>query len=604
MKKLAIFAAAFVLTLGLAQCKKEQPNAQITEGETVHITVNVGASTGSATNGSRADIADPSNSGHYTFNQGDILYVGYDGAKVNGELTYNNGQFSGDITLEQNGDQPLHFYYLGGGTATQVGETQQYTVDISDQTSNYPVISYGTSTQNYSASLNSYTTTLLNQCALVEFTTNEIPVETAVTISGMKNMVTVDFSNNTLASSSDETGFITLHAESATKRWAILLPDDEVETTAIAEGYYESDNFTVPPVAINGYLHGENGASLELYTPRTMPLTFEAKNANVTVKLMKSGSNAPVVNLDYSTDGITWNTFSPSSGVTLSNIGDKVMFRASTSNGAFGVYASRITYFNYFQITNECFVYGNIMSLLDKTSYPTTESIDEVRVFYGLFNDCSTLFSHDVKSLLLPATTLKDYCYSNMFKGCTSLTKAPELTAQELGQSCYSSMFEGCTSLTDVPDLPATTLKNNSYTSMFKGCTSLTKAPDLSATTLNQFCCRYMFEGCTRLTTAPTLRATTLASGCYQYMFRNCTSLTTAPTLLATELASACYQEMFNGCSSLNSITCLATTNITASNLNNWVKDVASSGTFTKASNATYITGTSGIPNGWTIVTQ
>ena len=54
MKKSAIFAAAFVLTLGLAQCKKEQPNAQISEGETVHITVNVN------NNGSRADIQDPS----------------------------------------------------------------------------------------------------------------------------------------------------------------------------------------------------------------------------------------------------------------------------------------------------------------------------------------------------------------------------------------------------------------------------------------------------------------------------------------------------------------------------------------------------------------
>ncbi len=262
MKKSAIFAAAFVLTLGLAQCKKEQPNAQISEGGTVHITVNVGASTGSATNGSRADIADPSNSGHYTFNQGDILYVGYNGAKVNGELTYNNGQFSGDITLEQNGDQPLHFYYLGGGAATQVGETQQYTVDISNQTSNYPVISYGTSTQNYSASLNSYTTTLLNQCALVEFTTNEIPTTTAVSISGMKNKVTVDFNGNTLTPSSEGTGSIKLHAESATSRWAILLAnEEEVESTASAEGY-DATGITIPAINNNYHWTQANGKNI------------------------------------------------------------------------------------------------------------------------------------------------------------------------------------------------------------------------------------------------------------------------------------------------------------------------------------------------------
>ena len=43
MKKLAVFVAAFVLTLGLAQCKKEQPaTPQNTEGNLVHLTVKVG----------------------------------------------------------------------------------------------------------------------------------------------------------------------------------------------------------------------------------------------------------------------------------------------------------------------------------------------------------------------------------------------------------------------------------------------------------------------------------------------------------------------------------------------------------------------------------
>ena len=69
MKKMAIFVAAFVLTLGLAQCKKEQPiTPQNTEGNLVHLTVNVGASTGSATNGSRADV-DPS-TGVFSFSNG------------------------------------------------------------------------------------------------------------------------------------------------------------------------------------------------------------------------------------------------------------------------------------------------------------------------------------------------------------------------------------------------------------------------------------------------------------------------------------------------------------------------------------------------------
>ena len=263
MKKSAIFAAAFVLTLGLAQCKKEQPNAQISEGETVHITVNVGASAGSATNGSRADIQNPS-TGHYDFKDGDKLYVGYDGACA-GALDYSasTSKFSGDISLTEAATaQKLHFYYLGGGAATQVGTTQQYTVDISDQTSNYPVISYGTSTQNYSANLNSYTTTLLNQCALVEFITNEIPTPTAVSISGMKNKVTVAFNGNTLTPSSEGTGSIKLHAESATIRWAILLAnEEEVVSTASAEGY-DATGITIPAINNNDHWTQTNGKNI------------------------------------------------------------------------------------------------------------------------------------------------------------------------------------------------------------------------------------------------------------------------------------------------------------------------------------------------------
>jgi hypothetical protein len=37
-----------------------------------------------------------------------------------------------------------------------------------------------------------------------------------------------------------------------------------------------------------------------------------------------------------------------------------------------------------------------------------------------------------------------------MFKGCTSLTTAPELPATTLAEKCYYGMFWGCTSLNSV----------------------------------------------------------------------------------------------------------------------------------------------------------
>jgi hypothetical protein len=60
---------------------------------------------------------------------------------------------------------------------------------------------------------------------------------------------------------------------------------------------------------------------------------------------------------------------------------------------------------------------------------------------------------------------------------------------------------------------------------------------------------------------------------------------------------------MFKGCTSLNNITCLAT-NISASDCTqNWVDNVAATGTFTKPAGMTrWTTGVNGIPDGWTVV--
>jgi hypothetical protein len=59
--------------------------------------------------------------------------------------------------------------------------------------------------------------------------------------------------------------------------------------------------------------------------------------------------------------------------------------------------------------------------------------------------------------------TGRDYCYSNMFYGCTSLTQAPELPATTLARYCYYFMFRDCTSLTEAPELPAITLTSYCY---------------------------------------------------------------------------------------------------------------------------------------------
>lgn len=441
--------------------------------------------------------------------------------------------------------------------------------------------------------MTSFTSRLYNKCSLMKFNVTT-PSTAAICITGMKNEVTVHFDNPTDSGfdynmNTTDGGLIKMKGQegNGTKTyWAIVLP--QVALTETGEAYSEDQNYigtrpTIHAIEANKYYHeGDDVIYMEVNTvnpdgPLATPLTFEAKTAGATVTLKKN-SNAPAVSLQKSTDGVTWTTYTVGAAITLNNVGDKVMFRASSTNTAFCIFQKPNTYYHYFYITDECYIYGNIMSLLYKNNYSTTNSLGSTNyVFSYLFSGCDKLYNHDVKSLLLPATTLTDYCYERMFIGCTSLTKAPELPATTMKRYCYSHMFDGCSSLTEAPDLPAQTLDKGSYQFMFRGCTSLEETPELSATTLNQFCCRSMFEGCTSLITGPTLRATTLASGC--------------------------YYDMFNGCTNLHSITCLTTTTISNRDYTaDWVNGVSNSGTFTKASGINWPSGNDGIPSGWEVV--
>ena len=469
MKKLAFFVAALVLTLGLAQCKKEQPiTPQNTEGNLVHLTVKVGASTGSATNGSRADV-DPS-TGVFSFSNGDKLYVGYDNACV-GTLEYSatTNKFSGDLSLSQNGNQPLHFYYLGGDV-NQVGETQQYTVDIWEQQFNpYPVISYGTSTTNYSESSNAYTTTLENQCALVEFTTNRILKETNFYIQGINNQVAIDFENNTITTTNNK-GNISLYPETPTNRWAILLPnEDSVTVTVNAVGYNEID-ITIPPVHKNDFLHGENAVSFELTAMEADdPLTIEAApftNGYISVINPPEGAG-----MKYSKNNGEKIPIESNIDIHLEQF-DVVQFYGNGTDYSGTKIVSGIN----------MSLYGNIMSLVDEENFATITTMEGAS-FAGLFagNTCG----FEASGLLLPATTLSQDCYSGMFAGCAGMSDTPtELPALTLAPGCYSNMFEGCDMIPATPHLPATELVTECYENMFYGCFSLKNVTCL-ATTIN-----------------------------------------------------------------------------------------------------------------------
>ena len=398
-----------------------------------------------------------------------------------------------------------------------------------------------------------------------------------------------------------------------------------------------------PALTINGQV---------LPAPDLTALTFEAMTAGAVVTFTPT-SYIPTLSIEYSFNGGAWTNYT--APITLTNVGDKVSFRGN--NAAYSVDPDGSDECSNFSCSDSCYMYGNIMSLVDATNYPTNTTLTEEFTFSSLFSQNDYIFNHPTQMLYLPATTLTNYCYSNMFGGCTELTIAPALPATTLDTSCYAEMFNNCLSLTAAPELPATTLQENCYQSMFyndtslttapvlpattlaegcyvamfadcanmttapelpattlsigcymemfAGCTSLTTAPALPAMTMTVDCYEYMFYGCTSLTTAPELPAMTLDYACYSDMFAGCTSLTTAPVLPATMLADWCYSSMFSGCENLNSVTCLATSFTSSNCTYNWLMNVASTGTFVKEVSMTEWTpdSPSGIPSGWAVTT-
>ena len=333
------------------------------------------------------------------------------------------------------------------------------------------------------------------------------------------------------------------------------------------------------------------------------PLTIEAAVAGATVTFTNKASDT--VFYKKNDDAALPCNSGETAGIELENVGDKVQFYGDNQAYATGTGASD---YSNIACSADCYVYGNIMSLVNSAGFASETALTASFTFCQLFKDNVHIKNKTGADLLLPATTMTEYCYYAMFYGCTSLTTAPELPATTLANSCYYGMFQDCTSLTAAPALPATTLANYCYSEMFKGCSSLMTAPELPATTLANSCCYGMFRDCTSLTVAPELPATTLANSCYGLMFYGCTSLTTAPVLPAPTLVENCYYYMFYYCSSLKSVTCLAT-NISASDCTkNWLNNVSANGTFYKASSMGAgtsggwpLNSASGVPNTWTV---
>ena len=269
-------------------------------------------------------------------------------------------------------------------------------------------------------------------------------------------------------------------------------------------------------------------------------LTFISSGSS-TVCLAQVGTPYEIT-LEYSTDESQWNPYTIGEKIALAD-GTFLLFRAGEKNNL--KFSKDFDNYYHFEISGPITAQGSIMSLLSRDfSIPLP-----AYAFFALFKGCTSLLSAPE----LTATTLEEGCYFQMFQECTGLKSVPKLPVEVLATNCYRRMFYRCSALTSAPELPATTLADNCYVSMFSDCTGLTSAPELPATSLANKCYRQMFRNCSRLTSAPELPATSLANECYSQMFSRCSALTSAPELPATTLATFCYTGMFSSCTRLTS---------------------------------------------------
>jgi len=189
--------------------------------------------------------------------------------------------------------------------------------------------------------------------------------------------------------------------------------------------------------------------------------------------MLNSVGSPDNIALEYSTDGVMWKRFYPNATYIVQPAGHVAYIKANGANST--ISKSEQDYYQ-FSLSGSCRVSGSIMTLLD--SKAIVSSVPEY-CFYGLFKGCEDIESAPE----LPALTLSTGCYAHMFEQCVSLQEAPELPATSLAEACYAYMFSNC-QFDRAPNLPAKDLSASCYEGMFEECYAL-KEIDVSFTSWN-----------------------------------------------------------------------------------------------------------------------
>ena len=168
--------------------------------------------------------------------------------------------------------------------------------------------------------------------------------------------------------------------------------------------------------------------------PYPEPLTLECFDPNGCRVTVANASN-----LEFSRDGgTTWKPYK--SAITFNN-GEKICFRGTWSTQDTGS-----SYRTQFSCSGKCYIYGNIMSLLDTNNYATMTELPYASTFMNLFMGNTTIYHAEGKDLVLPATKLRKNSYANMFNGCTNFSYVKCLATDISASGCTSNWLKGTAS--------------------------------------------------------------------------------------------------------------------------------------------------------------
>lgn len=170
--------------------------------------------------------------------------------------------------------------------------------------------------------------------------------------------------------------------------------------------------------------------------------------------------------IQYSVNNGPWSSITASSATTIPVLtGDTVRFKGSNTS-----YAKDKSNYSGFEGGTASFnIEGNIMSLVYGGNFEGRTGLTGTYNFCSMFKLANCV---SAENLILPATTLTNYCYRAMFSKCPNLVVAPALPATTLAQGCYLYMFEECP-ITEAPELLAEVLVRECYGYMFTGCRTL-----------------------------------------------------------------------------------------------------------------------------------